>query len=342
MAGGHAADGIGKVAGPARRRTGRVLCSLVAAAALTANLRRERTPVQTTFIKAGFQQRPPLRGAASRQVASSGVMDKLDASYNPDWSSGDGNSVDSMAWEHQQTFWAAAATAFYAFDMVRFFALVPPVALEVVFITLIYMGLYGSRLQEVQKLEKHYQVSFYASVGWTFYAITSLVHAMAYSPDPMLSKGAAEGLHSVGAMVYLASCGYFYSYHWGRQLRHVQEGRFRPLFAGGLASLTFVHGLTVAHIFKMFDDSKWYETVNFLYPDQWHWVADTRLAELYLTALALFLVILHLRGVLTGTRNAVWVFLGTVIAPTAALFYETMSLNAVAWNHYWMVGPKYW
>ena len=48
-------------------------------------------------------------------------------------------------------------------------------------------------------------------------------------------------------------------------------------------------------------------------------------------ALALFLVILHLRGVLTGTANATWVFLGTVIVPTAALFWETFQIRAVAW-----------
>lgn len=250
--------------------------------------------------------------------------------------------MSNMAWSHPQTFWAAAATAIYAFDMIRFLALVPPTAIEVLVVAFIYLGLYCSRYQEVRDLDKHYQISFYASCGWTFYAVTSLIHAMSWSNDPILSKENAEALHAAGATIYLGSCAYFYKYHWGRQIRHLQEGRFRPWFAFGLAALTGVHSLTVGHIFKMFDDPKWYETVQFIYQDQWHWIADTRLAELYLTALALFLVILHLRGILTGTRNATWVFLGTVIVPTAALFYETLTLNAVAWNHYWMVGPKYW
>lgn len=35
----------------------------------------------------------------------------------------------------------------------------------------IYLGLYASRLEEVKKMDKHYQVSFYASCGWTFYAL---------------------------------------------------------------------------------------------------------------------------------------------------------------------------
>jgi len=46
--------------------------------------------------------------------------------------------------------------------------------------------------------------------------------------------------------------------------------------------------------------------------------------------------------VLTGTKNAAVVFMGTVIVPTAALFLETFVLNSCAWQHYWMVGPKHW
>jgi len=95
------------------------------------------------------------------------------------------------------------------------------------------------------------------------------------------------------------------------------------------------------HILKMLDDPGWLPTIIKIYSDEWRWIADTRLLELYLTAAALFLVILHLKGVLTGTKNAAAVFLGTVILPTAALFMETYTLDASAWQHFFMVGPKY-
>uniref|UniRef100_A0A7S2QBW9 Uncharacterized protein n=1 Tax=Zooxanthella nutricula TaxID=1333877 RepID=A0A7S2QBW9_9DINO len=120
------------------------------------------------------------------------------------------------------------------------------------------------------------------------------------------------------------------------------QGRFRPWFAAGLASLTAVHGLTIGHVLKVLDDPGWWKTVAFIYPDEWRWLADTRLVEMYLTAAALFLVILHLRGVLTGTKNAAVVFLGTVILPTAALMLETYAIKACAWEHFYMVGPKHW
>jgi len=283
------------------------------------------------------------RGATTRRAAQARLEDfqAVDASYNPTWLNIEEKPVSSLEWAHSQTGWAAAATAIYAFDMVRILALVPPTAVEAVAVGMIYFGLYGSRYQDIPRLEPHYQVSFLASCGWTFYAWASLLHALACSPTPMLPLSIAEPLHTAACVIYLLSCLYFYSYHWGRQVRHALEGRFRPWFAAGLASLTAVHSLTVGHIWKMLDDPGWFSTVAHIYPDQWQWIADTRLLELYLTAAALFLVILHLRGVLTGTKNAAIVFLGTVILPTAALFLETFSIDAVAWQHYFMVGPKY-
>jgi len=317
------------------QRTGRRAVPVVAACMLMYCLSRS-----CNFVPAPRNTSPETPRNGKVAVASGGLR-QLDASYNQRWLEVEEHGFTDLTWLHPQTGWATVATGLYAFDMVRFFGLVKPTSTEALIAILIYLGLYTSRFEEINKMDKHYQVSFYASCGWTFYALASLIHALSYGPDPLLDRGSADSLHTAGAWVFLASCGYFYSYHWGRMARHVQEGRFRPYFALGLASLTFVHGLTVGHIWKMMEDPGWYDTVQKIYPDQWQWIADTRLAELYLTALALFLVILHLRGVLTGTANATWVFLGTVIVPTAALFLETFQLRAVAWQHYWMVGPKH-
>jgi len=103
-----------------------------------------------------------------------------------------------------------------------------------------------------------------------------------------------------------------------------------------------VHLLSVVHIFKVLDDPLWWPTVAAVYPTEWHFVADIRVAELFLIAAALFLVICHVRGVMTGARNAALVFAGTVFAPTAALLLEVAPLNASAWQHYFMLGPKHW
>lgn len=287
-----------------------------------------------------------LRGSSvsrkSQASPLSGLLVSVDGSYNPTWLELKERSIADLRWAHPGTAWAAAATALFGFDLWRFVNLVPPTAAEAVVAGLIYTGLYRSRYLEIEKLDKHYQVSFYASVGWTLYAFASLVHAMAYSHDPVVPRGIADAFHGGACAVYLGSCLYFYQYHWGRMAKHWVQGRFRPFFAAGLLSLTVVHALTVGHIFKVLDDPEWFNTVNKIFPDEWRFMADTRLVELYVTAAALFLVIMHLRGVLTGTLNAAIVFFGTVILPTAALFYETFFMKACAWEHYLMWGPKHW
>lgn len=270
--------------------------------------------------------------------ASSG-WEKVDATYNPDWLSIEERSFGDLQWRHPQTVWAGAACALWAFEVYRFLHLMPPSGLEVCVAGLVYAGLYASRYQEVERLPKHYRVTFYASCGWAFYSFASLVHVMAGSSS---GAGPAEAFHAAGCAVFLGSCLFFYAYHWGRMWRHWCEDRFRPWFAFGIAGLTAVHLLSVGHIFKVLDDPRWWPTVAAIYPDEWHFVADIRLAELFLTAAALFLVICHLRGVLTGTKNAAVVFAGTVFLPAAALVFESWFLQASAWQHYLMNGPKYW
>ena len=122
-------------------------------------------------------------------------------------------------------------------------------------VTAAFCGLHAFRLNDEGKLDEHYQVSFYAYIGWTFYALVSLVHSFCHGPHLILSLFLAEPPHYVAVAVFLASCVYFCEHHWGRQIRHIMEGRFRPWFAIGLGSLTLAHALSVGHIWKMFDDA---------------------------------------------------------------------------------------
>jgi hypothetical protein len=332
------------VAAPGARSCRRRRLAAGALAAVVLCVRSQRQAFLPS--PAGRQGAARTGGAVGRPAgAKAAEFQNLDAQYNSAWLDIEEKSVESMNWANPQTVFAIGASALYAFDVWRIGHLIPPTGQEAVLAGLLYLGLYASRYQDVRKLDVHYQVSFYASCGWTFYAFASLVHAMSYSPDAaqhVLSQQDADAFHGGAAAIYLGSCAYFYAYHWGRQWRHLMENRIRPMFVVGLGSLTFAHGLTVGHILKCLDDPKWFGTVAKIYPDEWQWMADTRLVELYLTAFALFLVICHLRGVLTGTANAAVVFLGTVIVPTALLFGETFFIKACAWEHYFMWGPKHW
>jgi hypothetical protein len=103
-----------------------------------------------------------------------------------------------------------------------------------------------------------------------------------------------------------------------------------------------LHALTIADFGKRIDDGKWWKTVCTVYPDEWWWVADVRIIELFVTAAALWLIILHIQGVFTGMKNAAIVVGGTIVLPLLVMAAESSTLRASAWQHYLMLGPKHW
>jgi len=153
-----------------------------------------------------------------------------------------------------------------------------------------------------------------------------------------------QGLNilACGNAVFAISCVYFYGYHWTRMWRHYQQSRFRPFWIPGLVGLMALHALTPADFAKRLDDGGWWKTVCAIYPNEWWWVADVRCIELFVTAAALWMIILHRQGVFTGMKNAVAVVVGTIFLPLLVMVAETSWLHASAWQHYFMVGPKYW
>jgi len=209
---------------------------------------------------------------------------------------------------------------------------------EVWVTTAIYLPWIYFCARDTGKLENHYRVTFYASCGWGFMSLASL-HSVVYQDKfPELSFD----ILAIGNIVFLASCVYFYGYHWSRMWRHYTQNRFRPLWIPGLLGLMCLHGLTVADFAKRVDDSGWWKIVCTIYPDEWWWVADVRLIELFVTAAALWLIILHIQGVFTGMKNAAVVVVGTIFFPLLIMVLESTWLKASAWQHYLMVGPKYW
>merc|ERR1719149_625813 len=147
---------------------------------------------------------------------------------------------------------------------------------------------------------------------------------------------------ALGNCVFAIACLYFYSYHWGRMWRHLTQSRFRPAWIPGLLGLMCLHSLTPADFARRLDDPKWWSTITKIYPDEWWWVADVRIIELFVTAAALWLIILHIQGVFTGMRNAAVVVIGTIFTPLIIMVLESTWVRASSWQHYLMNGPKYW
>eukprot|EP00929_Paragymnodinium_shiwhaense_P011799 TRINITY_DN11806_c0_g1_i2.p1 TRINITY_DN11806_c0_g1~~TRINITY_DN11806_c0_g1_i2.p1 ORF type:complete len:455 (+),score=54.66 TRINITY_DN11806_c0_g1_i2:88-1365(+) len=233
---------------------------------------------------------------------------------------------------------AVAATALFLYQCVRIASHQPPSIPEVWAAVAVYLPWIAISWRDTSKLESHYQVTSYASCGWAVLSLTSLVSVVYQDIAPTV----AFSVLAIGNVVFAAACAYFYSYHWTRMWRHYTQNRFRPLWIPGLLGLMLLHVLTPLDFAKRLDDGGWWKIVCQIYPDQWWWVADVRSIELFVTAAAMGLIVLHIQGVFTGMKNALVVVLCTIVFPLLLMVCETFWLRASAWQHYFMVGPKYW
>ncbi|CAL1169427.1 unnamed protein product [Cladocopium goreaui] len=183
-----------------------------------------------------------------------------------------------------------------------------PTELEVWLTAIVYIPWIFFCWRDTEQLENHYAVTFYASCGWAFMSLSSLFSVLYQEKYPDF----ALGILLFGNCVFALACLYFYGYHWTRMWRHFTQNRFRPLWIPGLLGLMCLHLLTPLDLMKRLDDPGWWKTVCSVYNDEWWWVADVRIIELFVTAAALLLIILHIQGVFTGMKNAAVVALAPV------------------------------
>lgn len=275
-------------------------------------------------------------GVARRQAAPSGVdwtgtkTPWSDIEEKPLW--------EALDWGNIHVVLTVSSLLLFAFQCTRILAHQAPSQLEVWITTALYLPWIAATWRDTEKLEEHYRVTFYASCGWGIMSLASLHSVVYQGAFPDLSFG----ILAAGNVVFFASCVYFYGYHWARMWRHFTQNRFRPLWIPGLVGLMALHALTVADFAKRIDDGKWWPVVCNVYPDEWWWVADVRIIELFVTAAALVFIMLHIKGVFTGMKNAFVVVFTTIFAPVLLMVAETYWLRASAWQHYLMLGPKHW
>eukprot|EP00931_Biecheleriopsis_adriatica_P006330 TRINITY_DN107746_c0_g1_i1.p1 TRINITY_DN107746_c0_g1~~TRINITY_DN107746_c0_g1_i1.p1 ORF type:complete len:411 (-),score=58.45 TRINITY_DN107746_c0_g1_i1:82-1314(-) len=253
------------------------------------------------------------------------------------WADIPSKSILQVDWLNIHGLLTVSSMLLFLGQISRILAHKAPSELEVWITTAIYLPWIYYCWRDTDQLENHYAVTFYASCGWAFMSLASL-HSVVYQdkfPD------VAFGILALGNLVFLTSCIYFYGYHWTRMWRHFQQNRFRPLWIPGLLGLMCLHLLTPLDFLKRMDDMGWWKTVCSVYSDEWWWVADVRIIELFVTAAALLLIILHIQGVFTGMKNAAVVVIFTIFAPLGLMVLESTWLRASAWQHYLMVGPKY-
>jgi len=271
-----------------------------------------------------------------RSVRSAGRVDWLGTETG--WNELKRGSLSELDWLNEHGILTISCLTLFTAQVIRLLLHQPPTVLEVWLTTSVYLPWMYFCWRDTQKLEYHYQVTFYASCGWGFFSLTSLHSMMLQDKYPEL----AFGVLSAGMVVFTVACLYFYGYHWARMWRHFQQNRFRPLWIPGLTGLMALHGLSFVDYWKRIDDPGWWKVVCTIYSDEWWWVSDVRIIELFVTAAALWLIILHIKGVFTGMKNAAVVVLFTIAAPFVLMLLESTWIRASSWQHYFMLGPKYW
>jgi len=254
------------------------------------------------------------------------------------WDDIKSRSLLDVNWLNIHGLLTVSSASLFLGQITRIVAHQAPSELEVWITTAIYLPWIYFCWRDTDQLEEHYRVTFYASCGWAFMSLSSLISVFYQDKFPEFALGTLF----LGNVVFALAGLYFYGYHWTRMWRHYTQNRFRPLWIPGLLGLMSLHGLTIADFVKRLDDGGWWKTVCLIYPEEWWWVADVRIIELFVTAAALLLIVLHIQGVFTGMKNAAIVVICTIFAPLGVMALESTWLKASAWQHYLMTGPKYW
>jgi len=228
--------------------------------------------------------------------------------------------IEKMVWKDLHGKACIASGALFLFELGRFIAGQPPSDAECYIAAVIYAIIYSTRFDGIRKLAPHFRVTFYATTGWTFYYIAHLLAAT----NPAIF---AHSVYPAG-IVMLASTIYFYKHWLERMWRHFVEDRFRPYYVPGLAGLMYFHSLDLVDMFNQWLDPLYWDHVPQLLPDQAWTIQDVRLTGLFMSSMALFMITLHNKGVLTGAGNTLITVLFTIFVPAFILTGTHMNLQA--------------
>jgi len=231
-----------------------------------------------------------------------------------------GLRVEQLDWKDAHGIACQLSGVLFLAELVRFVQGQPPSDMECYFAAVIYAVIYASRFEGIRYLEPHFRVTFYATTGWTIYYIAHLLAAT--NPDIF-----AHLVYPTG-IVFLASTIYFYKHWLERMYRHYVQDRFRAYYLPGLMGLMYFHGLDCADLFNQWLDPNYWTNVPMTLPDQAWTIQDVRLTGLFMSSMALFMITLHNKGVLSGGANTLITVLFTIFVPAFFLTGTHMNLQA--------------
>lgn len=231
-----------------------------------------------------------------------------------------GIPIEKLDWPNLHGIACVLSGVLFLFELYRFVMMEPPTDAECYLAAAVYFAIYVSRFESIRNLAPHFRVTFYATTGWSLYYIAHLLAAT--NPEIF-----APTVYSTG-VIFLASTYYFYD-HWLRRMwRHFVEDRFRVYYVPGLLGLMYFHGLDIIDMMNQWLDPLYWQHMVVRFPDQVWTIQDVRLTGLFMSSMALFMITLHNKGVLTGGTNTLITVLGTIFLPAFFLTVTHASLQA--------------
>jgi len=231
-----------------------------------------------------------------------------------------GLSIEQLDWSNLHGVSCLLSAALFLVALVRFVAGQPPSDVECYSAALVYTAVYVSRFSGIRVLAPHFRVTFYATTGWSAYYVAHLLAAT--WPELFSCSVYPTGI------IFLASTVYFYKHWLERMYRHFVEDRFRPYYVPGLLGLMYFHALDIIDMFNQWLDPEYWAHIILTLPDQAWTIQDVRLTGLFMSSMALFMITLHNKGVLTGGRNTFITVLFTIFVPALFLTITHASLQA--------------
>lgn len=299
------------------------LCLLARRSARAVAKRRHRTP-QTATPSRGVQVSTGLD--VPEEIQDIGVagrdVDTPHWSQRPMEDAQGGLRLEQLDWPNVHGISCGASGVLFLYELVRFCLGQAPSDLECYAAALIYAVIYASRFDGIRTLAPHFRVTFYATTGWCIYYIAHLLAAT----NPAIFS---HWVYPTG-VVFLASSIYFYKHWIERMYRHFVEDRFRPYYVPGLVGLMYFHWLDTVDMMNQWLDPQYWEHVVVDLPDQAWTIADVRLTGLFMSSMALFMITLHNKGVLTGGKNTLITVLFTIFVPALFLTGTHATLQAIS------------
>ncbi len=197
---------------------------------------------------------------------------------------------------------------------------------ELIFSLTLYFVIFASNYHQIARQSKHHQVTFYCSCWWAFNSGIQIIALMIVEQNETMSKA----IQMCGSVVFVYGYTRFYWYQYKRAFRHFSQNRFGIFWFVGLLMLQLAHYQNLMFAIWSFKDVSFMNNLIHEYADQRLVLLNVYLTELFITGFALFMIVLHDKGVLTADRNAFVTMVFTVGFPTFCLVTAHQGMDFLA------------